>query len=87
MESRYDNILNIYVLIFMYIYIGLMCIDGKTFEIIDPKRLESEILPQYFRHGRFQSLVRQLNFYNFKVSELLIDFMYDILIIIKYNLL
>ena len=30
------------------------------------QKLESETLPQFFRHSRFQSLVRQLNFYNFR---------------------
>mmetsp|Transcript_12896 Transcript_12896/g.15404 ORF Transcript_12896/g.15404 Transcript_12896/m.15404 type:complete len:434 (-) Transcript_12896:197-1498(-) len=40
--------------------------DGSCFEVKDPKRLECEVLPKYFRHSRFQSLVRQLNFYNFK---------------------
>merc|ERR1719502_1797324 len=40
--------------------------DGSAFEVRDPRRLETEILPKYFRHSRFQSLVRQLNFYSFK---------------------
>lgn len=40
--------------------------DGTAFEVKDPKRLEAEILPNFFRHSRFQSLVRQLNFYAFK---------------------
>ena len=30
------------------------------------QKLESETLSKYFRHSRFQSLVRQLNFYNFR---------------------
>jgi len=30
------------------------------------ERLENETLPTFFRHSRFQSLVRQLNFYNFR---------------------
>lgn len=41
--------------------------DGKSFEVKDPKRLEAEVLPRYYRHGHFTSFVRQLNFYNFKV--------------------
>lgn len=40
--------------------------DGLSFEVIDPKGMETEILPKYFRHDRFASMVRQLNFYNFK---------------------
>lgn len=40
--------------------------NGTAFEVKDPKRLENEILPNFFRHCRFQSLVRQLNFYAFK---------------------
>lgn len=44
-------------------------IDGDNFEVLDPKSLEKDILPRYFRHSRFQSLVRQLNFYSFKVSQ------------------
>jgi hypothetical protein len=44
--------------------------NGTAFEVKDPKRLEVEILPNFFRHGRFQSLVRQLNFYAFKVLKI-----------------
>lgn len=41
--------------------------SGDAFIIgSDLQRLESETLPTYFRHNRFQSLVRQLNFYSFR---------------------
>ncbi|KAG7359693.1 HSF-type DNA-binding protein [Nitzschia inconspicua] len=41
--------------------------SGDAFIIgSDLQRLESETLPKYFRHNRFQSLVRQLNFYSFR---------------------
>lgn len=41
--------------------------NGDAFIIgSDLRRLESETLPLYFRHNRFQSLVRQLNFYSFR---------------------
>ena len=40
--------------------------DGLAFEVRNPKLMESEILPKFFRHSRFQSFVRQLNFYAFK---------------------
>lgn len=39
---------------------------GDAFRISDLQRLENETLPSFFRHSRFQSLVRQLNFYNFR---------------------
>ncbi|GMH51959.1 hypothetical protein TL16_g01125 [Triparma laevis f. inornata] len=40
--------------------------SGDAFRISDLARLEQETLPAHFRHSRFQSLVRQLNFYNFR---------------------
>lgn len=46
----------------------MLSVDGKSFEVHDPRALELQVLPKYFRHCRFQSLVRQLNFYAFKVS-------------------
>merc|ERR1719469_1044516 len=39
---------------------------GDAFRISDLDRLQNETLPSFFRHSRFQSLVRQLNFYNFR---------------------
>jgi hypothetical protein len=34
---------------------------GNTFVVLDSKRLAAEILPKYFKHNNFTSLVRQLN--------------------------
>jgi hypothetical protein len=48
----------------------LVWVSSEAFEIVDPVRLENEVLPFFFRHCRFQSLVRQLNFYAFKVTIL-----------------
>ena len=65
-----DFFLHSFVVIslFFSFLICLLCylLDGTSFEVKDPKRLELEILPKYFRHARFQSFVRQLNFYSFK---------------------
>ncbi|KAH9117424.1 hypothetical protein LEN26_012701 [Aphanomyces euteiches] len=44
--------------------------EGTAFCIVQPKVLAETFLPKYFRHGRFSSLIRQLNFYSFyKVTE------------------
>jgi hypothetical protein len=40
--------------------------DGETVVVVDPARLEKEVLPQYFRHGNYRSFVRQLNLYEFR---------------------
>ena len=40
--------------------------NGNAFEVLNPKKLEEEVLPKFFRHGCFQSFVRQLNFYSFR---------------------
>ncbi|RLN90059.1 hypothetical protein BBJ28_00022880 [Nothophytophthora sp. Chile5] len=43
---------------------------GTAFCIVDPKMLAEHCLPKYFRHRRFSSLIRQLNFYSFyRVQE------------------
>ena len=34
--------------------------------IIDPERLENEVLPKYYRHTRTSSFIRQLNIHGFK---------------------
>lgn len=45
-------------------------VDGTAFCIVEPKKMAQECLPRYFRHGRFSSLIRQLNFYSFyRVQE------------------
>jgi hypothetical protein len=40
--------------------------DGTTFVVKDPDRFERTIIPQYFKHSKFSSFVRQLNFYSFR---------------------
>merc|ERR1712137_27038 len=46
------------------------CRGGSAFCIVDPKLKAEYCLPKYFRHRRFSSLIRQLNFYSFyRVQE------------------
>jgi len=40
--------------------------DGETFVVKYPKKFEQEIIPQFFKHSKFSSFVRQLNFYAFR---------------------
>jgi len=40
--------------------------DGETFIVKHPKKFEKEIIPQFFKHSKFSSFVRQLNFYAFR---------------------
>ena len=40
--------------------------DGETFVVKDPTKFEQEIIPQFFKHSKFSSFVRQLNFYSFR---------------------
>ncbi|ETW08162.1 hypothetical protein H310_02499 [Aphanomyces invadans] len=52
---------------------GGWCHGGSAFEIKSPTDFARVILPQYFKHSKYTSFVRQLNFYGFvkgaKVAE------------------
>ena len=40
--------------------------DGTSFVIFDVDEFSKQVLPQYFKHSKFASFVRQLNFYSFR---------------------
>lgn len=40
--------------------------DGDRFNILNPRKLQDEILPSYFKHKNLKSFVRQLNLHGFK---------------------
>lgn len=40
--------------------------DGETFVVKQPEIFETKIIPQFFKHSKFSSFVRQLNFYGFR---------------------
>eukprot|EP00566_Odontella_aurita_P010116 CAMPEP_0113544824 /NCGR_PEP_ID=MMETSP0015_2-20120614/10919_1 /TAXON_ID=2838 /ORGANISM="Odontella" /LENGTH=428 /DNA_ID=CAMNT_0000445119 /DNA_START=267 /DNA_END=1553 /DNA_ORIENTATION=- /assembly_acc=CAM_ASM_000160 len=42
------------------------CADGTSFVIKDADRLASDIIPRFFKHNKYSSFVRQLNFYGFR---------------------
>ncbi|GKY99329.1 Heat shock factor protein 4 [Mayamaea pseudoterrestris] len=40
--------------------------DGRSFVIKDQKAFEKSVIPQFFKHSKIASFVRQLNFYSFR---------------------
>lgn len=40
--------------------------DGSSFVVKQPDTFEKVVIPQFFKHSKFSSFVRQLNFYGFR---------------------
>ena len=47
---------------------------GDSFIIKDPHRFGTIIIPEYFKHNKFTSFVRQLNFYGFRKVKGTLDY-------------
>lgn len=47
---------------------NILCWDreGDKFHVLDIQAMETHILPRYFRHSKFSSFQRQLNYFGFK---------------------
>lgn len=40
--------------------------DGRSFEVLDVERMSTEVLPRYFKHRKYTSFQRQLNYFHFR---------------------
>jgi len=40
--------------------------DGESFLVKNPEQFEKTVIPEFFKHSKFSSFIRQLNFYGFR---------------------